>query len=243
MTHLHQRSLFSITWPIGVEQCARILPGFINALMLSRLGDAVVAGVTIANQVVMFNTILFSFIGIGCSVVLTHTLGAGERAGAERIAGAALAVNFWVGVAMSAVVGCLAGPLLALLDLPAALLPSATPYLVLLGATLVLEAINIAFAAVLRAHGHTRDAMAVTMAANLANVGLNFLLVLGWGGFPRLGAIGAAVSTICGRVIVCAVLGVLLARRTGWRPRWHHLWRLDGPSVGRILHIGVPAAG
>jgi putative MATE family efflux protein len=243
MSHLHQRTLFSITWPIFVEQAARIAPGIINALMLARLGDAVVAGVTIANQVVMFCTILFAFIGIGCSVVITHFLGAGDRDGATRIAAAALGVNSWVGLTMSVVVGVCAAPLLRALDLPSTMLPSAVPYLTLLGATLFLEAVNVAQASILRAHGHTRDAMMVTMAANLVNVGLNFLLVLGLFGFPRLGAVGAGISTICGRLIVCVVLGWLLRHRTSFQARLPMLWRVDRASVNRILHIGLPAAG
>ena len=240
---LKQLGLFAITWPIFVEQVARILPGTINTVMLSHLGDAVVAGVTVANQIVMFCIILFSFIGIGCSVVLTHCLGARDMAGAQRIAVAAIAVNFWMGLIVSLLICGFAGPMLRLLDLPPGLLQYAQPFLALMGGTLFLEAINIAFASLLRAHGHTRDAMHVTLGANVLNIGLNCLLIFGLFGFPKMGVLGAALSTVISRACATLVLAWMVQWRIGFHLRLDYLWRLSGDAVGRILHIGVPAAG
>ncbi|UUZ54581.1 hypothetical protein LP419_00045 [Massilia sp. H-1] len=70
-----QRGLFAITWPIFIEQLSHILPGIVDTFMVSHLGDNAVAGLAVANQIVGFFIILFSFIGIGSTVVLTHFLG------------------------------------------------------------------------------------------------------------------------------------------------------------------------
>ena len=68
---LQEASLFAITWPILFEQLAHMLPGIVDTFMLSHLGDDVVAGVAVAGQIVGF-CILFSFVGVGSAVVLTH---------------------------------------------------------------------------------------------------------------------------------------------------------------------------
>lgn len=100
-TKIRQAGLFAITWPIFIEQLSHILPGIVDTFMVSHLGDSAVAGLAVANQIVSFCIILFSFVGVGSAVVLTHYLGAGDRAGADRVAATAIGINFWLGVAVS----------------------------------------------------------------------------------------------------------------------------------------------
>src|SRR3954466_14648858 len=82
-------TLWSLSWPLFVEQGLRISIGTVDTLMVSHVSDNAVAGLGVAWQVVILTLILFNFIGIGSSVVITHHLGAGDRAGADRISRAA----------------------------------------------------------------------------------------------------------------------------------------------------------
>src|SRR6516164_5819481 len=75
-------TLWSLAWPIFIEQGLRVLIGTVDVLMVSHIGDDAVAGLSVANQVVMLFIISFAFIGIGSSVVITHHLGAHDRKGA-----------------------------------------------------------------------------------------------------------------------------------------------------------------
>jgi Na+-driven multidrug efflux pump len=189
---LRAAGLFAITWPIFIEQLSHILPGIVDTFMVSHLGDKAVAGLAVANQIVGFFIILFSFIGIGSTVVLTHFLGARDRDGAARVAATAVGVNFWLGVAVSVLIWLGAGAMLRLLHLPPSLMPYAQPFLALMGGTLFLESLNIAFGAVLRAHGHTREAMLIAIGMNVINLALNVVLIFGLLGLPKMGVVGAA---------------------------------------------------
>lgn len=243
MKNPSKSSLLAITWPIFVEQLAHVLPGIIDTVMVSHLGDAPVAGLTVANQVVTFFIIVFSFVAIGGSVVITHHLGAGEREGAMRIARTAVAVNIWMGAIVSVAIFAWSRDILTLLHLPHPLMPFAQPFLALMGGTLLLEAFNIACGAALRAHGHTRDAMLVTVAMNVVNVALNWLLIFGLAGFPRMGIVGAALSTVISRALALAAFAILVHRHCGLTPGPRMLWNISRANLGRILHIGMPAAG
>ncbi|MES2149129.1 MAG: MATE family efflux transporter [Pseudomonadota bacterium] len=241
--NIRTMGLFAITWPIFIEQLSHILPGIVDTFMVSHLGDAAVAGLAVANQIVVFFITLFSFVGIGSAVVLTHCLGAGERAGAERVAATAIGVNAWLGVAVSLLVWAFSAQMLQLLRLPPALMPYAQPFLALMGGTLFLESANIAFGAVLRAHGHTREVMFIALGMNLLNFILNVLLIFGLFGFPKMGVVGTALSTVISRALACLALAWLLRRQVRLQLRWHFLTRFSGAVLRRILGIGVPAAG
>ena len=211
--------------------------------MLSRVSDHAVAGLGVSWQVVILSLILFNFMGIGSSVVITHHLGAGDRAGADRVSRAAVGVNTWLGLGVSVFVALLAEPLLALLKLPAPLFQYAVPFLVLVGGSLFLDAQAIALCATLRAHGHTRPVMLVTGAQNGLNVIGNALLLFGLFGLPRLGVTGIGISAIASRLIGLLVLHWIVARSTGVRVSAADYVRLPLPEVRRMLRIGLPAAG
>jgi putative MATE family efflux protein len=236
-------SLIGLAWPLFVEQGLRILIGTVDTFQVSHVSDGAVAALGVAMQVIFLSIIVFNFIGIGSSVVVTHHLGAGDRAGADRIAAAAIGVNSWIGIAVSVVVASLAGPILRLLQLPPELRVYAVPFLTILGGTLFLDAQNVAMAAVLRAHGKTRDAMLITGGQNVLNVVGNYLVLFHLVGARPEAVTGVAISGAVSRLAAFVALRVMVARRTGIWLGWRDYLTFPVREVGRILHIGLPAAG
>ena len=236
-------SLIGIAWPIFVEQTLRILIGVVDTFMVSHVSDGAVAALGVANQVIILFLLAFNFIGIGTSVVVTHHLGARDRAGADSIATNAIAVNTWLGAAFSAAVYFLALPMLGIMQLPPNLMEYALPFLTLMGGTLFMESMNISIAAVLRAHHHTRDAMLVVVGQNILNVIGNSITLFGLLGCPPLGVLGVALSGIISRTVACVALWILLDYRIHLRLRALDFVSISWGKVRRILHIGLPAAG
>jgi len=236
-------SLIGIAWPIFVEQTLRILIGVVDTFMVSHVSDGAVAALGVANQVIILFLLAFNFIGIGTSVVVTHHLGARDRAGADSIATNAIAVNTWLGAAFSAAVYFLALPMLGIMQLPSNLMGYALPFLTLMGGTLFMESMNISIAAVLRAHHHTRDAMLVVVGQNILNVIGNSITLFGLLGCPPLGVLGVALSGIISRTVACVALWILLDYRIHLRLRALDFVSISWGKVRRILHIGLPAAG
>ena len=236
-------TLWSLSWPLFVEQGLRISIGTVDTLMVSHVSDNAVAALGVAWQVVILTLILFNFIGIGSSVVITHHLGAGDRAGADRISRAAVGVNTWLGLAMSLFIASQSRRLLELLHLPPALFQYAVPFLTLLGASLFLDAQSMALSATLRAHGHTRPVMLVTGAQNALNAVGNALWLFGLFGLPKLGVTGVALSSVLSRALGLLVLQWAVRRETGLRISVGDYLRLPAAEMRRMLRIGLPAAG
>jgi putative MATE family efflux protein len=236
-------ALWSLAWPLFVEQGLRLSIGTVDTLMVSHVSDHAVAGLGVAWQVIIFSLIVFNFIGIGSSVVITHHLGAGDRAGADRISRAAVGVNTWLGLALSLLVAANSRWLLELMQLPAELFEYAVPFLTLVGGSLVLDAQSMALAATLRAHGHTRPVMIVTGAQNALNVVGNALFLFGLFGAPKLGVTGVALSAIASRALGLLVLHWVVRAETSVRISLLDYLRLPLPEVRRMLRIGLPAAG
>ena len=235
--------LLSLAWPIFVEEGLRVLIATVDTFMVSHLGDDAVAGLGVASQFIILFIIIYAFVGIGSSVVLTHHLGAHDRKGADRIASTAIAVNTWLGLGTSILVCALAAPMLHLMHLPPGPYHFALPFLSFMGGSLFLEAMSISISAILRAHTHTRAAMLVAVGQNVLNVVGNCLLLFGWFGFPRLGVVGVAISSVISRILTCAALWVLLEYYTRIKLRLRDFFQIESKRLRAILHIGLPAAG
>ncbi|WP_374537366.1 MATE family efflux transporter [Chitinimonas taiwanensis] len=236
-------SLLALAWPIFIEQLLHLTTGMVDTFMVSHISDDAVAALGTANQIVVLFVILFGFVGIGTSVVVTHHLGGGDRAGADRIAATAIGVNTWLGLLASLFVYFAAEPLLKLMQLSPALREYALPFLALMGGTLFLEAMNLAISAVLRAHGHTRDPMLVAIGQNILNIIGNAVLLFGLFGAPKMGVVGVALSTVFSRLVACLVMWALLEYRIHLSVRARDFFDVSRERLARILHIGLPAAG
>jgi len=242
-THSKQPTLMSLAWPIFIEQGLRVLISTVDTFMVSHIGDDAVSGLSVAGQVIVLFIILFNFVAIGSSVVITHHLGAKDRAGADKISVTAIAANTWLGVAASILVGVLAAPAMKLMNLPEGPASYALPFLGLMGGTLFLESMNISIGAVLRAHTFTRDAMLVSVGQNIINAAGVCVTLFGLLGCPKLGVVGVALASIFSRLCACVALWVILRKRTQLRFNWRDYFQIKWESLKRILHIGIPAAG
>jgi len=235
--------LLALAWPIFVEHGLHVMTSTVDTFMVSHISDGAVAALGVANQIVVLAIIVFNFVGIGASIVVTHSLGGGDPSGARAIATTAVATNFWIGAVISLGVFLCAAPLLGLMQLPAGLMIYARPFLTLMGGTLFLESINLAVSAVLRAHGHTRESMLVTLGQNVLNAFGNAVFLFGLFGAPTLGVTGVALSTIFSRFVAMIALFILLRKQAGIRIQFLDFFRLPARRLKRILAIGLPAAG
>jgi putative MATE family efflux protein len=235
--------LLKLAWPIFVEEALRVMTGTVDAFMVAHISDRAVAGLGVANQIVVLALILFSFVAMGASVVATHALGAGDAASARDVARTAIAANFWVGALISAAVLVFKEKILRLMHLPPDLMGYALPFLAFVGGTLWLESVNMAISAVLRAHGHSRAPMLVSLGQNGLNALGNAIFLFGLLGAPSLGVIGVALSTVSSRVVALVALFVLLKRKTGMTLSLRDFFRIPRAEVLPILQIGLPSAG
>ena len=90
--------------------------------------------------------------------------------------------------------------------------------------------------------GNTKVEMFVTIVANLANIGFNWVFIYGRYGFPEMGAEGAGLGTLMSRIIApILMIGYFYSRSKyrvyleGFSPR-NYSWA----TVKQLLHMGLP---
>jgi MATE family multidrug resistance protein len=119
---------------------------------------------------------------------------------------------------------------------PEVLAPSKI-YLQVLSLSLIPGLLFTTFRAHLQSKHVTRSAVYAIVTGNLVNIVLNYMLVFGNWGAPRLEAEGSAWATVIARVIMAAWIGFDIARREGGIPL-----ELDREQMRRLWKVGLPSA-
>lgn len=92
---------------------------------------------------------------------------------------------------------------------------------------------------------YTRTAMILSLGAMPINVFLNWLLIYGNLGFPRLELEGAGWSTLITRTIIFLVLALIILRHPTFR-RYIAVsssqWKLNAKTWKDLLYIGIPSS-
>lgn len=98
---------------------------------------------------------------------------------------------------------------------------------------------KLVFITALSATGDTKTAMYIKLVSIVLNVGLNYLLIFGNFGFPKLGVEGAAIATVIVNLLEFSIyLFLYLRRKTPFTPMLGYSKNL----LKRALRVGLPAS-
>jgi len=208
----------------------------IDSIWVGRLiGAAALAAVSTAGFYVWVLLSLGEMVEVGLIAVAARRHGEGRPDAAARAAGAAVLYALAAGTVVSVLGLALTDDLFRLMAVPpqVARLGHAYLHTWLLGGPLVFG--FFAVEATFRASGDTRTPFRILTASVLLSIGLDPLLIAGWGPFPQLGVEGAATASVMVRG-GGFLIGAVIALRRG-------LIRLGAPdwrAVPTIFRVGAP---
>lgn len=195
-----------------------------DAAVVGHLGTRELAGLGLAGTVLSTVVGLCVFLAYGTTAGVARQLGAGHRraALAQGVDGLWLAVA--IGIPVTLVTSLLAHPLVTLFGASSGVEDAAATYLRIAAAGITPLLLVLATTGVLRGLQNTRTPLVVAIVGNVANLGLNVLLVYGVGPAPRLELAGSAVGSVlaqAGMAVALVAVVVRAARREGAGLRPH----------------------
>ena len=200
-----------------IGQLGIIILSFADTMMVGRCGTAELGAASFVNN--MFNLVIVFSTGFsyGLTPFVGNHYGRGENASVGRILKNALAVNAVVAAGLMALMFILYLNIHRL-GQPAELLPLMRPYYIVLLISLLFVLLFNAFKQFADGITDTVTPMAILLGGNVVNIFLNWILIYGNCGMPRMGLLGAGVATLTARVLMllCFVVVFFVAKR--YRP-------------------------
>ncbi len=232
-------AMLRLAAPVVVVQLGMMLMGVVDTVVVGHLSSADLAAVALGHLFVM----AASGFGLGTLLALdplvAQAVGAGDEEAQRRAVqrGLLLALLFTVPSSLLLVP---AEPVLTWLGQPAEVIPVAAGY-----ARRIIPAMFPFFAFVvlrqtLQAMERVRPIVEVIVLANVANLGLDLVLVYGRLGFPALGALGSAWATSACRWLMALALLVLARRHLAPVLAQPDRAVLQAAPLWRTVKLGLP---
>lgn len=229
--------------PVILGMLGHTFVAFADNIMVGQLGTAELAAVSLGNSFIFIAMSL----GIGFSTAITPLVaeadGAGKPADGRQVLQHGLLLCSLLGVFLFGAIMA-ARPLMYRMEQPEEVVSLAMPYLEWVALSLVPLIIFQALKQFSEGLSQTRYPMYATVVANILNIGLNYLLIFGALGFPKLGVVGAAIGTLAARVSMCFVLWGLFRRRPVFLPYLEGPWfsGIEHKRLRKIIGLGFPSA-
>lgn len=201
MKKLKENKVLSLAIPATIENILQTLVGFIDTMMISRIGLLAVTAVGVTNTILNVYLAVFIALGVGASALIAQYLGANKEKESQKITNQSVVLALVVGLIFSLVSLFFGKPLLATMGASDEVLIYSTQFFYIVGGTSVFISLMTVLGSILRATGDTRTPMKVTAVVNIGNIVLDYILIFGLGPIPALGVIGTAIGTAVSRLI------------------------------------------
>jgi MATE family multidrug resistance protein len=234
-------TLWRLSWPMLIGQLATIGMGVADVAMTGHVSAAELAAVSLGTSV--WSIVLVTVMGVMMAVnsVVAHEMGAGRH---DKISHS-VRESLWMG-AIVGIVGCLAANACALLfdhiGLEQAVADRAKTFLHIISLGMPAFACYRALYGYTTSINQTKPVMVIAIGGLLYNIVLNWLLVFGAFGLPRLGALGCAVSTASGVWLMLGAMVIWIKLSSAYRLTYPFT-RWEGPNwdeIGAMLRLGLP---
>lgn len=210
------KKMLIITLPILVQNVITNFVSLIDNMMVGQIGTEQMSGVAIVNQLLfVFNLCIFGGIS-GAGIFTAQYHGKGDHKGVRDTFRVKLIIVSFISLVFILGLIFFSDRLISLflhegednLDL-AATLEYGKKYLVIMIFQVPLFALSQAYAGTLRETGSTVLPMTAGLVAVVVNVTLNWVLIFGNLGAPKLGIEGAAIATVIARAVETLVIMIV----------------------------------
>ncbi|MFD1469820.1 MATE family efflux transporter [Hymenobacter caeli] len=244
----HFRPTLLLAYPVVLSQLGHVLVGVCDSAMVGNLPGAGTASLA-AISVGVNSTNVLLMLGIGLSLGAVPLVAAADGRRDAPALRRLLVSGVWLcalaGLALAGLAELVPRLMPRLGQVPA-VVALATPWVRVVGWSLLPLMVFQGFREFAEGLGLTRQAMWLSIGANAVNALLCYALIFGHWGAPALGLMGSAWATLIARGLMAALMAGYVLRAERLRPyrAAAAAWlRPDLPALRRLLALGAPIGG
>ena len=237
------KHILHMALPIAAGMLFQTLYFLIDLYFVAHLGDAALAGVSAAGNVMFIVFAVTQVLGVGTVALISHAVGRKDQADATRVFNQSFSLSAVCGV-LTLVVGYLiARPYMRAFGADDATAIAGIDYLRWFLPSLGLQFVVVAMGSALRGTGIVQPSMIVQVVTVILNAILAPVLIAGWGTGHPLGVAGAGLASSLSLAVGVMLLSIYFHRLEHYVAFDATAWRSDVDVWGRLLRVGLPAGG
>jgi putative MATE family efflux protein len=195
------RLLFSTVLPLLIQSLFMQSTTFINQLMMSSLGTTTTAAVSSASKLLtMYNSFLYGSCS-GCAMFMAQYWGKGDSKSVQRMLGVTMTATVAVGTLVTGLMLVIPQLLLKLFSDDPEVIRIGSNYLRTVAPAYFLMGVVFPINFTMRSMNAVKVTMCSTIASVIINCSVNYVLIYGIWGFPKMEERGVAIATVATRVV------------------------------------------
>jgi putative MATE family efflux protein len=237
------KNILQMALPIAAGMFFQTLYFLIDLYFVAGLGDAAIAGVGAAGNVMFIVFALTQVLGVGTVALISHAVGRKDRNDANLVFNQSLVLSASCAL-VTLVLGYALSPLyMRALGSDPPMVLAGIRYLQWFLPSLALQFAIVAMGSALRGTGIVHPTMIVQVATVILNAVLAPVLIAGWGTHHPMGVAGAGLASSLSVGVGVVLLALYFHRLEKYVEFDAAAWRPQLAAWGRLLRIGLPAGG
>ena len=238
------RMVLIVCIPIVIQNGFTNLASLLDNIMIGQLGTLSMSGVSISNQLFqVFNVSVFGAMS-GAGIFLAQFYGRGNKDGVHNCFRIKMIIGILISILSICIFKLFGSSLISLYlnDNPEDSLKTLNygmQYMNVMLIGLIPFAITQVYSSSLRETGNTVLPMKASVIAVIVNFCINYILIFGNFGFPRLGVIGAAIGTVVSRVVEMSI-NITAGYKNEYLRDAMHLNKISSDIFMNVVKRGIP---
>ncbi len=207
------RRLTYLSLPIMLQNLLTSSLSLVDTFMISKVSEPALAAVGLANQL-FFLVMLFYFgVSSGAGIFIAQYWGAKQTEKFRMAMGIALNVSLVGAVVAAGISFFFPATVMRVFSDDPLVITQGAYYLKIVSFSYITQAVVMIYSTALRSAGDSKTPMYTSVISLTLNVILNYGLILGHFGLPRLEVKGAAIATLIARSLEIILLLIIVYRR------------------------------
>ena len=233
-------TVLTLAAPIVLQNMITTALGLCDTFMVGLLGEEAMSAVTLANVPIFVIQLLVFGIQSGSAVLISQFWGKGDLASINRVMGVGCYVAGGISTLFALTLFFFPQGVMGLVTNNQAVMPMAIGYARIVGFSYIFNSLTSVYVGAHRSMENPRLGLYIFAASMLSNTLLNWLLIFGSLGAPRLGVNGAAWATFLSRVLEFGIMAVYAARTRRFRLQPRLLLRPGTEMARRFVRYATP---
>ena len=235
------RKLVKIATPIAIQGIVSATLSMVDNIMVGFLGETELAAVGVGSQLFMVHYLVLFGILSGSATFMAQFYGTRDMGNIRKVIGFDFTLLAVLGAVLFILVNCFTNSILSVYTEDPAVKALAAQYVRINSLSFLLLAVSSPLEMAFKATQQVRIPMLISNVIFFTNIAINYVLIFGKLGFPKMGVAGAAIGTISSRIIEVLMNSFFAFRtRNEFCGKLRSYFGWDRELVKRIIKNATP---
>ena len=200
------KTVFALVLPITIQFAINTAVTAADVVMLGGVGETVLSGASLANQIQFLMTMLLAGTASGAVILTAQYWGSGEKEIVAKIFGLSFRVSIFAAILFFVSAFFFPEMLMRIYTSDPAVIAEGAKYLHIVAFGYLFSAFTMMYLHIVRTMNRVIVSTVIYAVSLVVNVIVNYTLINGAFGFPRLEVRGAAIGTVIARMVEFALM-------------------------------------